>query len=134
MPTAMYRDSRRKRLGEEEGSYRRSEYNRYGLARTDRRKEYRSRSRSRRREKRERYFRGSSGTRAKRRSDDRKMRLKQQYDYYTVGIYTFYIYFYTTFTLRLAEVLVCFGLPGLRLEKWHEGKLDLLKFRNFCQL
>ena len=89
MPTAMYREARRRRSSDGEGSYRRSDYSRHGLSRSDRRKDYRSRSRSRKREKRERYFRGSSGTRAKRRSDDRRQRLRQLYDQYTVRFSAF---------------------------------------------
>lgn len=91
MPTAMYRDSRRRRSSENEAGYGRSDHNRYGLARDERRKEYRSRSRSRRREKRERYYRGSSGTRAKRRSDDRRMRLRQLHVPYTVSVDVIYL-------------------------------------------
>ena len=89
MPTAMHREARRRRSSDDEGDYKRSDYSRHGALRSERRKEYRSRSRSRRREKRARFYRGSSGTRTKRRSDDRRMRLKQMHDQYTVRFNAF---------------------------------------------
>eukprot|EP00112_Aurelia_sp_Birch-Aquarium-sp1_P012480 Seg2624.6 transcript_id=Seg2624.6/GoldUCD/mRNA.D3Y31 product="Dual specificity protein kinase CLK2" protein_id=Seg2624.6/GoldUCD/D3Y31 len=80
MPTAMYREVRRRRsYSDDEDDCKRSYHGRQRGSR----KEYRSRSRSRRRERKERHYRGSSGTRSNRRSDDRRLRLRQYYDYQT---------------------------------------------------
>lgn len=103
MPTAMHREKRRRCSFSDDEEQILSSKN----GRSDRRKVFRSRSRSnpsRRREKprRERFYRGSSGTRTKRRSDDRKIRLKQLYEYRMVGVPLFFFVYPYLRKLKMA--------------------------------